>query len=83
MIETPDSMLRKVLKPAHGIGYCLCLLTTPPGDVVREQIRFRTRFFALNSQVVFADMPIFMSSLFETRSASTVTLVARRWTSDE
>ncbi|OYW26945.1 MAG: type II secretion system protein K [Caulobacter sp. 12-67-6] len=59
------------------------LLTTPPGDVVREQIRFRTRFFALNSQVVFADMPIFMSSLFETRSASTVTLVARRWTSDE
>lgn len=59
------------------------LLATPPGDLVREQIRFRTRFFALDSQVVFADMPVFMSALFETRSASSTRLVARRWTSDE
>lgn len=59
------------------------LLATPPGDVVRDQVRFRTRFFALDSQVVFADMPVFMTSLFETPSASKVMLVARRWTSDE
>lgn len=59
------------------------LLATPPGDVVRDQLRFRTRFFALDSQVVFADMPVFMTSLFETTSASKLTLVARRWTADE
>lgn len=59
------------------------LLANPPGDAVRDQVRFRTRFFALDSQIVFADMPVFMSSLFETRSANNVILVARRWTADE
>lgn len=59
------------------------LLATPPGDLVRNQVRFRTRFFALDSKVVFADLPVFMTSLFETPSASKVMLVARRWTPDE
>lgn len=59
------------------------LVATPPGDAVREQVRFRTRFFALDSQVVFADTPVVTSALFETRSASLVTLAARRWTVDE
>ncbi|PHY13458.1 type II secretion system protein K, partial [Caulobacter sp. B11] len=85
--ETARSVLER--RPASGWSDAQAfwgeqaLVATPPGDVVREQVRFRTRFFALSSQVVFADMPIFMTALFETRSASTVTLVARRWTSDE
>lgn len=59
------------------------LVATPPGDVVRDQIKFRTRFFALDSQIVFADMPVFMTALFETPSASKVILAARRWTPEE
>lgn len=59
------------------------LVATPPGDVVRDQIKFRTRYFALDSQVVFADMPVFMTALFETPSANKVILAARRWTPDE
>ena len=33
MIETSDGMFRQVLKPAYGVGYSLCLLTTPAGAV--------------------------------------------------
>lgn len=76
-------------RPAHGWADAQAfwgqqaLLATPPGDVVREQLRFRTRFFALDGQVAVAGAPVFMTALFETRSASTVTLAARRWTVDE
>lgn len=59
------------------------LVATPPGDPVRNQIKFRTRYFALDSQVTFDDMPVFMTALFETPSASKVILAARRWTPDE
>lgn len=59
------------------------LLATPPNDLVRDQVQFRTRFFALDSQVVFADMPVYMTSLFEAPSAGKVILTARRWTPDE
>lgn len=59
------------------------LLANPPGDEVRNQVRFRTLFFALDSQVVFVDMPVFMTSLFEARATKDVVLVARRWTADE
>lgn len=59
------------------------LVGTPPGDVVRDQIKVRTRYFALDSQIVFADLPVFMTALFETPSANKVILAARRWTPDE
>ena len=59
------------------------LVATPPGDPVRNHIKFRTRYFALDSQVTFDDMPVFMTALFETPSASKVILAARRWTPDE
>jgi len=59
------------------------LLATPPSDEVREQLRVRTRFFALETQVTFDDLPIASSALFEAQSAGGGRLGARRWTLDE
>ncbi|PLR28790.1 type II secretion system protein K [Caulobacter zeae] len=54
-----------------------------PADGVRDQIRFRTRYFSLESRVGLAGGETFMTSLFEAGPTNRVRLVARRWTLEE
>ncbi|PVM82274.1 type II secretion system minor pseudopilin GspK [Caulobacter endophyticus] len=54
-----------------------------PVDGVRDQIRFRTRYFSLESRVGLAGGETFMTSLFEAGPTNRVHLVARRWTLEE
>lgn len=59
------------------------LAATPPIEGVRNQVQFRTRYFALESRVGLAERSTFMTSLFEAGPANRIRLVARRWTLDE
>ncbi|PVM77574.1 type II secretion system minor pseudopilin GspK [Caulobacter radicis] len=59
------------------------LASATPVDGVRDQIRFRTRYFSLESRVGLAGGETFMTSLFEAGPTSRVRLVARRWTLEE
>lgn len=52
-------------------------------DGVRDQARFRTRYFSLESRVGLAGGETFMTSLFEAGPTNRVRLVARRWTLEE
>ena len=54
-----------------------------PVDGVRDQIRFRTRYFSLESRVGLAGGETFMTSLFEAGPTNRVRLVARRWTLED
>lgn len=88
---TPEAVARAALagRPATGwpdvatFWSQRALLAAPPRDEVREQLRVRTRYFAMETQVTFADLPIASSALFEAPSVGGVRLVARRWTLDE
>ncbi|WP_184718007.1 type II secretion system minor pseudopilin GspK [Caulobacter sp.] len=59
------------------------LAATPPIEGVRNQIKFRTRYFSLESRVGLAGGSTFMTALFEAGSVDRIRLVARRWTLEE
>jgi len=55
-----------------------------PADApVRSQVDLRSRYFALDAEVTFAEGQVTLSSLFETPSPGGIRLAARRWTHDE
>lgn len=59
------------------------LADAAPGGEAGQQATVRTRFFTLETDVVFADAEVVSSALFEQDAAGDVRLVARRWTRDE
>lgn len=54
-----------------------------PAGEAAQQATVRTRFFTLETDVVFADAEVVSSALFEQDAAGEIRLVARRWTRDE
>lgn len=59
------------------------LADAAPGGEAYQQVQMRTRFFNLETEVVFGDAEVVSSALFEQDAAGDVRLVARRWTRDE
>ncbi len=52
-------------------------------DSVRQQVRLRSRYFSLYSEVEYAGAQVVMSALFEQDAGGETRLLARRWSNDE
>ncbi len=53
-----------------------------PNDVL-QQVRLRSRYFSLHSEVEYAGAQVVMSALFEHDAAGGARVLARRWSNDE
>ena len=58
-------------------------VAVPLPDHVLQQVRLRTRYFALRTEVEYEGAEVILSALLDSDSTGDVRLVARRWTHDE
>ncbi|MDH5832872.1 type II secretion system minor pseudopilin GspK [Luteimonas kalidii] len=58
-------------------------IAVPLPDHVLQQLRLRTRYFALRTEVEYDGAEVVLSALLDADTAGPVRLVARRWTPDE
>lgn len=58
-------------------------LAVPLPDHALQQLRLRTRYFALRTEVDYDGAEVVLSALLDADTAGPVRLVARRWTHDE
>ncbi len=59
------------------------LVDRVPEDAARDQVSLRTRFFAIDADVTFANSSATLNALLEVDASGVVRLAARRWTRDE
>ena len=52
-------------------------------DSVRQQVRLRSSYFSLHSEVEYAGAQVVMSALFEQDASGETRLLVRRWSNDE
>ncbi len=67
----------------HDVAAFAEVLATPLPDHVLQQLRLRTRYFVLRTEVEYDGAEVVLSALLDSDTSGPVRLVARRWTSDE